>query len=94
MNIYKFRLVIEATGGCFRDPYEWLSSVSDSFMDDGYTVTRKSFTEIKVTPEELSMIQHHRQYGCWPKEISPKKLGANEYKRLHKRLKKLIGVVP
>lgn len=48
--------------------------------------SKEKLEEITVTDHNVEMIQHYRRFGFWPDSISPKKIGSNEYKRIHKKL--------
>lgn len=54
------------------------------------THTTTSRVLLKVSDEDLARIDYFNLHGHWHPDFTPKKLGSNEYKRQHKRLRRIM----
>lgn len=56
-------------------------------------VTRKLVRQESVSDLFMDLTNHYLKFGKLPKRVGPKQVGSNEYKRIHKRVKKIMATI-
>lgn len=58
----------------------------------GMKVTRKKVKDIPIMDLHHDLVCHYMDHGRLPKNSGPKQVGSNEYKRVHKQVRKILGI--